>query len=102
VDPERLARFGLTQMDYQVNADTQYGVLPCNWASVMLFIDLTTQWRVGVNGATGIDYAVIPHVLSMRRVRRALWPELFDDVREMEREVLDVFAARSTAVNEED
>lgn len=43
-----------------------------------------SQWRTGMNGATGLDYAVIPTVLELIEVPRARWPQVFQDLRVME------------------
>jgi len=49
---------------------------------------LTTQWRVGFAGATGLDYGVLPTVFRLIGVPRAQWSRLFDDIRVMERGAL--------------
>lgn len=53
---------------------------------------MLTQWRVGVNGATGIDYTALRSVLSIRRVKVAYRESIFDDVRVMERAALNHIA----------
>jgi hypothetical protein len=47
-----------------------------------------TQWRVGMGGATGLDYGVLPHVLRLVGVPKREWPRVFDDLRVMEAAVL--------------
>lgn len=37
-----------------------------------------------------LDYATIPFVLRMRRVPRAEWPDVFDALRVMETEALNI------------
>jgi hypothetical protein len=44
-------------------------ILPCNWKTVQLFVSLQTQWRVGMNGPTGLDYAAIPIVARGEKIR---------------------------------
>ena len=57
--------------------------------AVEVFAALGTQWRVGGMGSViGLDYAAIPPVLRMLRVKPAAWPELFGDLRVMERAAL--------------
>lgn len=48
------------------------------------FITSATQWRVGMSGATGLDYGALPTVLRLTGVPRADWPQVFDDLRLME------------------
>lgn len=47
-----------------------------------------TQWRMGPGGPVGLDYGAIPSVLRLMRVKREEWPDLFDDLRVIEREAL--------------
>lgn len=46
---------------------------------------MSTQWRAGGAGVIGLDYAALPTVLRMLRIKRADEPEIFADLREMER-----------------
>lgn len=57
--------------------------------AVEVFDKMRTQWRVGANGATGLDYSVLPFVLRMVRVPRSGWPDVFDDLRVIENASLD-------------
>jgi hypothetical protein len=59
-------------------------VWPDNWLSVHVFDALSTQWRVGMSGAIGLDYNAIPPVLRMSEVPRKQWADLFADLRVME------------------
>jgi len=59
-------------------------VWPCAWPAVQAFGRLLTQWRVGMSGATGLDYAAVPVVFEMVGIDRAKWPDTFDDLRAME------------------
>jgi hypothetical protein len=62
------------------------GVYPDNWQTVSIFCDMSTQWRVGANGATGLDYAALPAVMSIRKVKDRA--DVFDCLRVMERAAL--------------
>ena len=64
------------------------GVYPDNWLAVSVFCDMCTQWRVGMNGATGLDYGALPVVLSIRRVKLADREDVFECLRTMERAAL--------------
>lgn len=57
---------------------------------------MDTQWRVGMNGATGLDYGVLPVVLRMVAVPRAMWAEVFDGVRVMETAALETMKKRKS------
>lgn len=43
-----------------------------------------TQWRIGMAGATGLDYAALPPVMRLVGVSRKDWPDVFEGVRVME------------------
>lgn len=63
-------------------------VWPDNWDVVGLFTSLNTQWRTAYGGVTGLDYNVLPAVMRLRGVKRAIWPRLFEDLRVLEAEAL--------------
>lgn len=53
---------------------------------------MTTQWRIGMNGATGLDYSALPAVMDMLGLEGEDRSQAFRDVRVMEREALAVMA----------
>lgn len=53
-----------------------------------LFVALGTQWRVGMAGATGLDYAAIP--VAARALRLRVTEKVFDGLRTMEAEALRI------------
>lgn len=59
-----------------------------NWNAFNLFHSLTTQWRVGMGGATGLDYSVIPTVGKMLGFKNKQINEMFPDLQVMENEAL--------------
>lgn len=63
-------------------------VWPDIWPAVEVFRRLLTQWRVGMSGATGLDYSAVPFVLRMSGIPRADWPMVFEDLRSMESSAL--------------
>lgn len=62
------------------------GIYPDNWQAVNIFCDMSTQWRVGMGGATGLDYAALPAVLNIRRVKNR--EDVFECLQIMERAIL--------------
>lgn len=48
-----------------------------------------TQWRVGMAGATGLDYGSLPVVFRMVQVPRCDWQDVFEGIRAMESAALD-------------
>ena len=63
---------------------------PENERAINLFTTLSTQWRIGMNGATGLDYS--PFFARMDRMRLSDddYEILFDDIRIIESEALQI------------
>ncbi|AWL04226.1 DUF1799 domain-containing protein [Massilia oculi] len=78
---EEMAAAGLAAEDY---AGEVVEIWPENLLAYDVFAALGTQWRVGMGGATGLDYAAVPVVLRLKGVLRAEWTQLFEDLRVME------------------
>lgn len=57
---------------------------PENWPAWRLFCDLSTQWRVGPSGATGLDYGPLFRLLDGQDLTPADWQDRFADVRALE------------------
>jgi hypothetical protein len=49
-----------------------------------------TQWRVGMAGATGLDYAALPAVMRFTGVPAKERSQVFEGIRVMEDAVLDM------------
>ena len=86
-----LAAFGFLPEDY---ANERIEIWPENQQAINLFTSISTQWRVGAGGPTGLDY----NVLFMRMARMDLSDErheqLFDDIRVIESEALAILNKR--------
>ena len=55
---------------------------------------MQTQWRVGLGGATGLDYSAVAAVMHMQGTPRKERSELLALLRVMEAEVLEVWARK--------
>lgn len=80
--------FGFSADDYSGDLE----VWPDNWPAFRLFNALSTQWRTGACGATGLDYTSIRDVASYIGIKKRQIPELFPDLQIMEAEALAVMA----------
>jgi len=67
-------------------------VWPDIWPAFKVFEAMTTQWRTGVCGATGLDYTSIRHVAGFLGLSRVQVADIFPDIRVMEAEALRVMA----------
>mgnify|MGYP002507829641 CR=1 FL=1 len=50
----------------------------------MLFSRLQTQWRIGMNGRTGLDYNVLFSSLDRMNLSASDYDELFSDIQTLE------------------
>ncbi len=61
-------------------------VWPDVWDSYQVLSAMGTQWRIGMNGATGLDYSALKPVMDLLNIEdRAT---VFSDVRTMELKAL--------------
>lgn len=64
------------------------GIYPDCMATVSVFCDMLTQWRVGPTGVTGLDYQALPVVFKIRNVKKRDRQEIFEGLQVMERAAL--------------
>lgn len=72
--------------------DVEHEVLPDLWPAFRLFEAMSTQWRAGAFGYTGLDYTAIPPTGSMLGMKRKEITEAFHDIRVMEAEAMLVMS----------
>lgn len=82
---------GLTLEDL---AADPVGIWPENVRAYELFCAMDTQWRIGMAGPTGLDYAALPMALRMIGAARADWQQLMADVRVMESAALQTMRSK--------
>lgn len=87
---QELAQFGLSPDDFD-ESDEQMELWPCNWTAFIVFEAMSTQWRAGMCGATGLDYTALPVVMQMCGVAADEQPAVFADIRVMEDAALRAF-----------
>lgn len=86
-----LAMFGLREEDYE---DTE-GIVEIyedNWDTFNLFNAMSTQWRVGMSGATGLDYNVIPILSPSLDIPDSEMKDVIFGLRIMESEAMKTMA----------
>lgn len=82
-----MAAFGLLPEDIP---STAVGLWPENFAPFKAFVSLSTQWRSGSAGPTGLDYGVLNDVFRLNAIPEADWPDTFAAIRVMEDAALEV------------
>lgn len=85
---DQMRLFGLSPADFDEDVD----VWPDNWQAFCLFNAMTTQWRTGACGATGLDYTSIRDVAGYLGIKKKQIAEIFPDLQVMEAEALLVMS----------
>jgi hypothetical protein len=78
------AQFGLTLEEAQ---GPSIEVWPDNILSVNVFISMSTQWRTGAAGATGLDYTALEATMRMMGITAN--GEILEDIRVLEDAALE-------------
>lgn len=63
---------------------------PENDAAINLFSSISTQWRTGMSGHTGLDYNVLFARMDRMKLSDQDYDWLFEDVRVIEAEALTI------------
>lgn len=87
-----LAAFGLIAEGRQEPEPVE--MWPENELPAAIFGAMQTQWRYGMRGATGLDYAALPAVMDLAGVKKKHRADVFGSVQVIEREVLRLWAER--------
>lgn len=67
---------------------------PDVWAGAQVFARCVTQWNVGFGGPIGLRYESVDTVMRLMRVPVGDRVSVFDTVRALESEALQIFAER--------
>ena len=84
VSDAELSALGLTREDISNHDDEDFVLYAQNLPAFEVFSAVSTQWRVGMNGRTGLDYAVLPAVMDMMGIQADSRRQMFEDVQAME------------------
>jgi hypothetical protein len=88
---QELEASGLTIEDF---AGEAVEVWPENLQAFTLFGQLQTQWRVGMGGATGLDYVALFHKMDRMNLGPVEYDDLEEDIRAMEYEAMRAMSKR--------
>ena len=87
-----LASFGLHLVGHgRTHLDEVAWLWPENERTWRLWLQVQTQWRVGLDGKTGLDYAGVQACMELRRIPRRQRPRLFEQLHAMELAALGVW-----------
>ena len=73
---EELEAIGLLREDVEDTIDVE--VWPENWVPFKVFNKVSTQWRVGAGGATGLDYSVVYSTMDRMKIKKQLAGLVYD------------------------
>ncbi len=77
--------YGLVPSDIEI---PECELWESNWPAIQLFTQIQTQWRVGMNGPTGLDYNVVYHELDRRSLKADEYDDIMGGMRTIESEAL--------------
>jgi len=87
-------------MDLIAESDSFKGggdeVFPDNWTSFLVFRDMLTQWRIGMQGLTGLDYTALPALPAVKRMDDEEYEDMFFCVQVMERAAIKHVRSKSS------
>ena len=88
---EELEAIGLHREDVEDTSITE--IWPENYTAFQVFNEISSQWRVGMNGPTALDWNVAFEVMKLMKVKRQL--DVIRDIKVMERAALNQMAAQT-------
>ncbi len=81
---EELKALYMTREDVEDTSD--FEIWPENWIPFLVFSEVSTQWRVGAGGATGLDYVAVKWVMDLMKIKKKY--EVLRAIRTMESSAL--------------
>lgn len=75
-------------------AHESFDLWPENEESISLFSSVSTQWRMGMGGPTGLDYNVLFARMDRMKLDDQAYEHLFQDIRVIESEALSILNKR--------
>ena len=67
-----------------VEPDPDFYLWPEHLAAFSHFVELRTQWRIGMEGPTGLDYTAVLAHLRQGGGRKKEFTRLYTEIRELE------------------
>lgn len=91
---DAMAAFGLcAEGEGAAAPDEKCYLWPCNLPAWNLWQSIQTQWREGMQGRTGLDYAAVTaYMRDVLRIRHKRFAEMFSAIRAMEVAALNTWA----------
>jgi hypothetical protein len=87
LDKGYLEKYGLAPEDFANDIPT---IWEESYQSFIVFSAMSTQWRIGMSGATGLDYCALREIWQRLKIPLSNRDEVFSDLQVMESEVLEL------------
>lgn len=75
--------------------DAPFPVFASNWPALRVFIFTWNQWHTvaGKEGLVrlGMNWCEVKSALNLSGIKRRKWPEIFNDLHEMQRVAINIF-----------
>lgn len=84
---EQAAGLGIPLSAYRAQAPVP--VWPENRTAVLVFQLMSTQWRAGMGGYTGLDYGALREIWQRLHIKRRERDQVFFDLRVLEHAALE-------------
>lgn len=91
VNEAEMLAAGLRPEDFEHES---FEIWPENEKSISLFSSVSTQWRMGFSGPTGLDYNVLFARMNRMKLSDQEYEDLFQDIRVIESEALTTINTR--------
>ena len=66
-----------------------FEVLPCNWQSIKIFLDIQTQWRIDQGVIFGLDYNAIAFIFNLKKKKIKKPLEILADLQVLEAKIVE-------------
>jgi hypothetical protein len=74
--------------------EEDFHLWPDNVATFKLWLSVQTQWVIGMNGRTGLEYAGVEACMRLHQVRKKEQREMFIGLQAMEHAALDEWSKK--------
>ncbi len=90
---DALAAIGL-RAESGMAAEEEFYLWPDNVAAFNLWLSIQTQWVIGMNGRTGLDYPGVEVCMRLHQVHKKEQREMFVGLQAMEHAALDEWSKK--------
>ena len=66
-----------------------FEVLPCNWESIKIFLNIQTQWRIDQGVIYGLDYNAVAFIFKLKKKKIKKPLEILADLQVLEAKIVE-------------